>query len=165
MAEENTPAVPAGTDPTPQPGTAPAASPAATPDGLGDAGQKALQAERKARQVAEKQAKEYGEQLQALEDAKKSNEQRSQERAEKAERDAAAANLKLLRLEVASAKGLTASQAARLTGSTREEIETDAEAYLTEVKPRTTTSFDGGVRKTADAPADMNSLIRQRAGY
>lgn len=32
-------------------------------------------------------------------------------------------------------------------------------------EPRKPGSFDGGARRTADAPADMNALIRQRAGH
>jgi hypothetical protein len=39
-----------------------------------------------------------------------------------------------LLLEIAFDKGLTPAQAARLQGSTKEELEADADAYLAEVK-------------------------------
>ena len=136
-----------------------------TPEALGDGGKRALAAERKLRVEAEKRATAATTRAQELEDAQKTEAQRDKDRAEKAEKEAAEASAKLLRLEVASEKGLTARQAARLSGTTREELEADADAYLAEVGTKGTPSFDGGARKPAPAPADMNSLIRQRAGY
>lgn len=137
---------------------------AAKPDeGLGDAGKKALQDERRARSAAEKTAKELGERLQALEDSQKTEAQKTADRATKAEASAAAANAKLLRFEIAAEKGLKPAQAARLAGSTREELLADADAYLAEVGGAAP-SYDGGARKTAPGPTDMNALIRQAAG-
>lgn len=54
--------------------------------------------------------------------------------AEAAER-AAAAELRALRLEVAGDKGLSPSQAKRLVGTTREELEADADELLADFPP------------------------------
>lgn len=48
-----------------------------------------------------------------------------------AEERATAAELKVVRLEVAAEKGLTPAQAKRLIGSTREELEADADDIIT----------------------------------
>lgn len=64
------------------------------------------------------------------EEAAKTAEQRAAEALTVAERRAADAEAKLLRAEVATEKGLTAAQAKRLVGSTREELLADADDYL-----------------------------------
>jgi hypothetical protein len=74
-------------------------------DQLGAGGKKALDSERKARREAERQAREYQEKVEAL------------------ERD------KLIG-EVATEKKLTPAQATRLQGSTKEELEQDADDLL-----------------------------------
>lgn len=63
-------------------------------------------------------------------DSSKSDLQRLADRVEAAEKRAADAEAKQLRAEVAQAKGLTAAQAKRLTGSTKEELEADADDLL-----------------------------------
>jgi hypothetical protein len=141
---------------------------------LGEAGQKALAAERRARTVAERAAKAQQKQLddltaklQQYEDAKKSDLDKLTDRATTAEATAASATAKLLRYEVAAKKKLPAEWAARLQGSTSEELEADADQLLEALgaqQQRNTPSYDGGVRKPAAAPTDMNALIRQRAG-
>jgi len=81
----------------------------------------------------ERRAKENMEaarRLREAEEAEKTELQKMAERAEAAEKRAAEAEGRLLRLEVAQAKGLTAAQAKRLTGSTREELEADADELL-----------------------------------
>lgn len=81
----------------------------------------------------ERRAKENAEaarRLREAEEAEKTELQRLAERAEAAEKRAAEAEGRLLRLEVAQAKGLTAAQAKRLTGSTKEELEADADELL-----------------------------------
>jgi hypothetical protein len=77
---------------------------------LGDGGVKALQAERDARKAADKRVKDLEAKIAA----------RDRE-------DCIAA--------VAKAKGLTEAQAARLAGSTKEELEADADALLEAFKP------------------------------
>lgn len=54
-------------------------------------------------------------------------------RAEKAERE-------LVRLQIASEKGLTPSQAKRLVGETPEELAADADELLADLKPKATAS-------------------------
>ena len=141
---------------------------------LGEGGQKALAAERKARAAAEKTASaaqkqldDMAKRLQAFEDRDKSEAQKLAERAQTAEAAAAKASSKLLRYEVASDKKLPPGWAGRLQGSTKEELEADADALLKELgetQHRQSPNYDGGVRKPAPAPTDMNALIRQKAG-
>lgn len=66
-------------------------------------------------------------------DADKTEVQRAIERAEKAEADLTALQSSSLRSEVALAKGLTPTQAKRLVGTTREELEADADELLTDL--------------------------------
>lgn len=84
--------------------------------------------------------------LKELEDADKSELQKAQDAAAEATRKAEAAELRAVRAEVAADKGLTAKQAARLVGTTREELEADADELLTE--------FGGGKTSGDEAPAD-----------
>lgn len=143
-------------------------------EGLGEAGQKALSEERKARKAAErgqaasqKQLDDMARRLKEFEDRDKSDLDKLTERASTAEQTAASATAKLLRYEVAAAKKLPSEWAARLQGSTQEELETDADQLLEVLgtqQQRQTPSYDGGVRQGAPAPTDMNSLIRQAAG-
>jgi hypothetical protein len=86
-------------------------------DGLGEAGKKALEQERAARKELERQLRELQQRdpMKQLAELKQQFEQ---------------AQLRALRLEVAAAKGLTPKQAARLQGSTREELEADADDLL-----------------------------------
>lgn len=141
---------------------------------LGEGGQKALAAERKARAAAERTATSAAKErdklaarLQELEDRDKTEAQRLAERAQVAETEAERARTKLLRFEVASSKKLPASWANRLQGSTKEELEADAESLLKDLndqQQRQSPNYDGGVRKQAPKTNDMNALIRQRAG-
>jgi|GEM_PF-5401976 len=68
--------------------------------------------------------------LKELEDADKSELERASERAADAEKRATDAEARALRLEVAAEKGLTAAQARRLVGATREEMEADADDLM-----------------------------------
>lgn len=64
------------------------------------------------------------------EEATKSEIQKANEQLAEAQRKAQEAELRAMRLEVATEKGLTKSQAKRLVGSTREELEVDADELL-----------------------------------
>jgi hypothetical protein len=140
---------------------------------LSDAGKKALSEERKARSAAERSARaaqkqldDMAKRLKEFEDRDKSEAEKLAERAAAAEKQAESATARLLRFEVAAAKKLPPGFAARLQGSTKEELEADAEALLKDLgeqQQRTTPSYDGGVRQTAKT-TDMNALIRQTAG-
>lgn len=65
-----------------------------------------------------------------LEEASKSELQKAADKAAEAEKRAAEAEQRALRMEIAHAKGLTPAQAKRLVGSTKEELETDADELL-----------------------------------
>jgi len=104
---------------------------------LGDAGKKALDAERREKRAAEKRAADLEARLKEFEDRDKTESTRAIERAEAAEKAAAAAEARALRLEVASEKGLTPAQAKRLVGESREELEADANELLETFKPAT----------------------------
>lgn len=76
--------------------------------------------------------RKYEEQVKAAEEAAKTELQRAQDAAAKFELDAKEARLALLRNEVANREGkvLPAGLADRLRGSTKEELEADADALL-----------------------------------
>lgn len=65
-----------------------------------------------------------------LEDAGRSELEKLTARAEQAERERTEASNRALRLDVAFEKGLTPAQAKRLVGSSREELEADADEIL-----------------------------------
>lgn len=140
------------TDPTPAP-TDPGATPptgttepAKTGDDkpLGEAGQKALAAERDARKALEKQLADQAKTLEGLAplaelakvlgvkaaDGKTDVQQLTEQVAamQKLQQDA---EVRALRLEVAAEKGLTPAQAARLQGGTRDELAADADQLKT----------------------------------
>lgn len=129
-----TPAEPAKTEP---PKTEPT-------EGLGEAGKKALAEERAARKALEQQIKAL-EPLKALADALgvkpepgKTDVETLTKTVAEMQSELAAERLGRLRLEIAAEKGLTPAQAARLTGSTREDLAKDADA-LKELFPTSTT--------------------------
>ena len=113
--------------------------------------------------------------LAELEESQKTEAQRLEERATVAQRDRDHAVRQALVYEVALGKGLSADLAKRLVGTTREELEADADAVLALVappEPTPTTNPQGfqvvpvtqGARTSAPAPADMNQIIRARLG-
>jgi len=106
--------------------------------------------------------------LRELDDAKKSDVDKANERAQRAEERLAQVESRALRAEVAAAKGLPANLAARLQGSTRDEIEADADDLLAVVGTPKTPSRrdpDQGRRDTpARGAADMNSWMRSATG-
>lgn len=139
---------------------------------LGEGGKKALEAERQARKELEQKLKNL-EPLQQLADAirggkhvpedekteiEKLSEQLAQLQAENEQE-----RLSRLRLEVATAAGLTPEQAARLQGGTREELASDAEA----LKALFAVQEPAGPRRPAPdpsqgwrgAPPDLQSQI------
>lgn len=175
--DQNTGTEPDPQDQPPAPG-APAASGANAngEDDLGEKGKAALDKERTARRDAEKRAKE-GEaaiaKLAELEEAQKSEQQKLTERAEKAEREAADAKASILRRDVAADKKLPAAMAERLRGTTREELEADADALLALMPAPASNDADKGGRGTpppsgtsGQAPAtSMNeAVVRHYAG-
>lgn len=114
-------------NPTPEPteNLDPTASPADEP--LREPGKRALEAERTRAAAAEKALTELRKEI---EDSKKSTEQRVADDLAAAQRTANESATKALRYEVAAAKGLDLKFAARLSGSTKEELEADADALI-----------------------------------
>lgn len=107
-----------------------------------EAGKKALATERKARRDAEQQLKELQSRLQQIEDKDKSEVERLTEQVATLTKERDGAVQRADRLEVAVLKSLDEDQsrritsaAKRLTGSTREELEADAEEFLTAFAP------------------------------
>lgn len=107
-----------------------------------------------------KRARQHEDRAKALADkAKKFDEwqtsqqteaEKTAQRIADAERKAAEAESRLLRQEVAAAKGLTTDQAKRLVGSTREELESDADELLAAFKASARTADFGGGNRGQD---------------
>ncbi len=127
-----------------------------------------LSKERRAARDAVRRADAAESKLRELDDAKKSDVDKANERAQRAEERLAQVESRALRAEVAAAKGLPANLAARLQGSTRDEIEADADDLLAVVGTPKTPSRrdpDQGRRDTpARGAADMNSWMRSATG-
>ena len=120
---------------SPKPAPPPAESERRDADLLGDAGKKALAEERKAKAAEKRRADEAERRLAELErermtDAEKVAAERDDWRKKYEEQTAALAarELDLLRRDVAAETGLPAALARRLDGTTREELEADADA-------------------------------------
>lgn len=123
---------------------------------LGENGEKALKAEREARKATEKALADFKaemapfiELMQGLRGAvpgvEPSDTEKLAAELEQIKAEAAQERLGRIRLEVATAKGLTAAQAARLQGDTTEELEADADALLA-LFPQTTPDAPKGPR-------------------
>lgn len=110
---------------------------------------------------ANKEAETLRLKLQEFEDRDKTEAQKLADRAEAAEKRAAELEGRALRLEVASEKGLKPSQIKRLVGTTREELEADADELLAEFKPaeaeRPSVDLDLGTRTTTATSTDPRS--------
>lgn len=132
--DPNAPTEPAtGATPPAEPAEPAKPEPAKDSDGLGEAGKKALAEERAARKALEQQLKAL-EPLKALAsaldvkpDQGKTDVQTLTEQIEQLRKAQADSELRALRLEVAAEKGLTPAQAARLSGSSREDLAKDAD--------------------------------------
>jgi hypothetical protein len=100
-------------------------------------------------------AQQAEERAQEFEDSQKTELEKAQSKAAKLEQAAKDYESKLLRLEVATEKGLPKELIPRLQGSTPEELAADADELLALVKSRTENEtppdFDGGVREPAES--------------
>ena len=74
-----------------------------------------------------------------------------------AERRAEEAELRAMRMEVAADKGLSAKQAKRLQGATREELESDADELLADFKPATGKTTEDKDDETDPAGGDTST--------
>lgn len=96
-----------------------------------DAGaKKALDAERKARRDAERQLVDIQAQLKDLTDKDKTETEKLRDQVVTLTKERDDHATKVIRAEVAMSKGLSAVQAKRLVGSTKEELEADADEIL-----------------------------------
>lgn len=145
------------------------------PEGLGDAGRRALDAERKARRDAEAARKALEDRLAELESAGKSELEKALDRIAAAEKDRDAATASLARLDVALAKapqGLSIDQirkfAGRLSGATREELEADAADLFADLgvaaasgRKAPAENLKPGDDGDADPPVDADAIARE----
>lgn len=139
--------LPEAADPTPVEQPSPEDKP------LGEAGEKALRQEREARKALEKQVAEFAPLLElakslrgAVPGEEPSDTEKLAAELEQIKAEAAQERLGRIRLEVATSKGLTPAQAARLQGSTVEELEADADALLQLFPTQTTPDVPQGRR-------------------
>lgn len=100
-----------------------------TPD-LGDAGQKAIKAERDARKAAERTAADLAAKLKSIEDASLSELDRTKKAADEAASELAALRIENVRNKVALSKGVPADLIDFLTGSTEEEVAAKADILI-----------------------------------
>lgn len=115
---------------------------------------------------ANKEAQDLRIRLKEFEDRDKSEADKLAERAAAAERKAQELESRMLRVEVAAAKGLTLTQAKRLIGSTREELEADADELLADIKPGRPKPDDGQGQAPSkpNHAADGKAEARRRFG-
>lgn len=100
-----------------------------------------------------KENAEAAKKLADLEEAGKTEMERAQARVAAAEKEAAESTARLLRLEVAFEKGLTAAQAKRLQGATREELEADADEIVRDFPTKTDGRPRGDIGQGPRPPA------------
>jgi hypothetical protein len=125
------PAPPAPVVPPADPAPIPPAPPPKPEDGLGEAGKKALAEERAARQALQKRFDKLAEALGDGDKAKgKTDIELLNDKFGAYEQQLAAEREARFRAEVAQEKGLTAKQAARLKGATRDDLLADADDLL-----------------------------------
>lgn len=167
---------PANPAPAPPPGPAPAPTPAPPADDkpLGPGGEKALATEREARKALEKKLAPLEQFLSALTGGQKPVDGKSevellQERFAEHEKTLADERGARWRAEIANEKGLTAQQAARLNGATRDELLADADALLalfpTAAGPRTPLPDPSqGARGGGTPAADLDARIAEAQG-
>lgn len=100
---------------------------------LREPGKKALERERQRADDAEKEKSRLAARLKELEDVGLTDQQKIERDLAEAKTQAEAATARLLRYEVADAKELPAGWANRLQGSTKAELEADADALLAQL--------------------------------
>lgn len=134
---------------------------------LGVAGKKALIRERETAKAAEKRASDAEARIKEFEDRDKSEAQKLEDRATAAEARAALLESNSLRRDVAEEKGLTPAQAKRLVGTTRDELEADADD-IAEAFPPVKPAFQDiaqGARQVGAAPVYRRSQLNDHAFY
>lgn len=125
------------------------------PADLGDAGKKALDAERAARKAAEKAANDLAAKLKQIEAAQLSDLERAQREAAEARDALAALTRQATRDRVALAKGVPADLAEFLTGDTEDEIAAKADVLLARMSAPTSPRPD--LSQAQGTPLALNS--------
>lgn len=117
-------------------------------------------------EAAAKKNQTAAEKLEKLEQDKLSEIEKANNRAKAAEERAAALELKELKASIASAKALPAYLATRLQGTTKEELEADADAIAKEMnlgkKAPDLKQGKQGSKAPAEGPGFMDSFIKGR---
>lgn len=170
MPEPVTPIVPEPTTPPVVPVIPEAGE--STDEPLGEAGKQALVKERQAAKAAEKRAADAEARIKEFEDRDKSDAQKLQEERDAAVTERDTLRTQTLRRDVADEKGLTAAQAKRLVGSTREELEADADDIIATfpVAPTPTPPKFGDVNQGHRGEAPISpaeqfaGILRQQLG-
>lgn len=135
-------------------------------DTLGAAGKRALERERQARRDAEARLKELeplAAKVKELEEGKKTAEQKLIETADRLEKKIAESDRRALIAEVAQEKKLTPAQARRLQGTTKAELEDDADDLVASFTPAKTDDGKGDDKKddAKTAGGDKNDTERK----
>jgi len=100
--------------------------------------------------------------LDELEDASRSELEKAANRAAKAEQAAQSASLEALRWQVAAERGLPAALARRLQGSTKAELEADADDLVQMAQPRRVPDAGNHSNGQGPLPNDPNRYIREQ---
>lgn len=128
--------------------------------GLPDGARRALAAARKEARDAEKARKALQAEVESYKQRDLTDQQKLEHRATTAEKAAEDATRELNKIRAAKAAGLDVEDADLVTGHTPVEMKASAER-LAERLGTTRADFDGGARRPADRPVDMNDLIRR----
>ncbi|WIE65948.1 hypothetical protein DEI99_005260 [Curtobacterium sp. MCLR17_036] len=132
---------------------------------LGDAGKKAIAAERDARKAAEKTAADLKAQLDKIEQANLSDLEKAQKRADAAEKALQATQSESLRLTIASKHGLTGDAVDLLHGSDEAELEARAARIAALTKAPGGPVVPGVGKTPAAAPENTNDWLRNLAKH
>lgn len=136
------------------------------PEGLGDAGKRALDAERAARQTAEQKAKEGAAaiaRLAEIEEAGKSELEKETGRADKAESERSRLEIENAKLHAVLAHGLALEDVALIGGDTPEAIDANAKAFAARIGSARSTRPNPELGKTEGGAFDANDWLRQAA--
>jgi hypothetical protein len=168
MGEESTDTPESGTT---EPAAAPATPPAPNPksiDRLPEDHPLVTAFERTKAELADARKK-----VQEFEDRNKTEGEKLTDRLTAAETRAQDAELRALRLEVAASKGLTPTQAKRLVGKTRDELEADADEIIEAFPPkqpaappssRPSATARGGTDPTSPPEPSVDELVASVLG-
>ena len=155
------------TDPNPTPDPEPTTDPTPNPaqDPAPDADPTDWKVEARKWEARAKENSSAAARLKELEDQGKTETQRLTDDRDSLKSRAEQAESKLMRLEVGLAKGLTPAQAQRLVGSTKEELEADADDLLATFggkagsTKKPTETLRGGGDPDTDPEPDLSKVV------